>query len=160
MLDKKRTACFTGHRNIPTEHIEKIKRLLDETIEELYQMGVLFFGAGGAYGFDIMAEEAVLKAKEKHHEIKLILVLPCKDQCRYWSEQNKIQYKNLINKADKIVYTTETYCNGCMHKRNIHLVNYSGYCISYMNRFNGGTAFTVEYAKLKGLKVINLFDRI
>ena len=36
MIDRKRTACFTGHRDIPESRAEILKKLLDITIEQLY----------------------------------------------------------------------------------------------------------------------------
>lgn len=156
MIDKKRTACFTGHRNIPNNKIEELEKLLDRVIEYLYSKGVVFYGAGGSYGFDMLAEKAVIRAKERYRDIKLILVLPCRNQDKYWSDELKKEYADLLLKADKIVYTSEAYTNGCMHKRNRHLVDYSGYCISYLTKNKGGTAYTVCYARENNLEIVNL----
>ena len=158
MIARNKTACFSGHRNISKQEIFQIEKRLEKTIEILYKKGVIFFGAGGAYGFDMLAEKAVIKAKRKHQDIKLILVLPCKNQYKYWNKKDIIQYKEILSNADKIVYTAENYYNGCMQKRNKHLVNYSGYCICYLYQNTGGTAFTVNYAKSKKLTVINLYN--
>lgn len=89
MIDKKRTACFTGHRKIPAEDIKSIEKQLDKIIKKLYRKGVIFYGAGGSYGFDMLAEKAVIRARNKHKDIKLILVLPCKDQEKYWTDDTK-----------------------------------------------------------------------
>lgn len=156
MIDRKKTACFTGHREIPFSQRKLLEQLLDSVIEALYKNGVIFFGCGGAYGFDMMAEYAVIRAKQRHSEIKLILVLPCKEQDKYWNEESKIMFRDILTKADKVVYTVESYSSGCMHKRNRHLVDYSGYCIAYKANDSGGTAYTVRYAEQNGLKVINL----
>ena len=45
-----------------------------------------------------------------------------------------------------------------MQKRNRHLVDNSSLCISYLTSDSGGTAYTVNYAKAKGLKIINLAE--
>ena len=156
MIDRKRTACFTGHRKIAAQDIQKIEKQLDKIIEKLYQKGVIFYGAGGSYGFDMLAEMAVIRARNRHKEIKLILVLPCKNQEKYWTEDNKTTFAEIKNQADKIVYTSEIYSKDCMHKRNRHLVNFSGYCIAYLNKNSGGTAYTVNYARQNGLKIVNL----
>lgn len=156
MIDKKRTACFTGHRQIPKQDIKRIEKQLDIIIEKLYQNGVVFFGAGGAYGFDMLAEKAVLRAKESHSEIKLILVLPCRNQDKYWTAENKVIYADILKQADKVVYISESYNNGCMYKRNRHLVDFSGYCVAYLTKNVGGTAYTVDYARRNGLQIINL----
>lgn len=158
MVDRKRTACFTGHRDIPVNDRGKLDKLLDNVIEALFNKGVVFFGCGGAYGFDMMAEYAVLRAKERHNEIKLILVLPCKEQDKYWNDKSKAMYKDILSKANKIVYTSEAYTREFMHKRNRHLVDYSGYCIAYCTKQNGGTVYTMNYAKDSGVKVVNLAD--
>ena len=158
MIDRKRTACFTGHRNIPVNDRVKLDKLLDNVIEALFNKGVVFFGCGGAYGFDMMAEYAVLRAKERHKEIKLILVLPCKEQDKYWNDESKAMYKDILSKADKIVYTSEVFTSDCMHNRNRHLVDYSGYCIAYCTKQSGGTVFTINYARDSGVKVVNLAD--
>ena len=85
MIDRSRTACFTGHREIPENNKKQLDILLDKVIEDLYKKGVVFYGSGGAYGFDMLAESAVLRAKQRHSEIKLILVLPCRDHDKYWT---------------------------------------------------------------------------
>ena len=158
MIVKKQTACFTGHRNIPNDRIEALEKLLDQVIEQLYSKGVVFYGAGGSYGFDLLAEKAVLMARERHSEIKLILVLPCKNQDKYWSAEMKKEYADILSKADKIVYTSDSYTKGCMHKRNRHLVDYSGNCVAYLTENSGGTAYTVDYARENGLRIVNLGD--
>lgn len=156
MIDRKRTACFTGHRKIPAQEIKNIEKQLDKMIKRLYKKGVIFYGVGGSYGFDMLAEKAVIRARNKHKEIRLILVLPCKNQDKYWTQDNKKEFVEIKNMADKIVYTSENYTNGCMHKRNRHLVDFSGYCVAYLNKNSGGTAFTVDYARENGLEIVNL----
>ncbi len=152
MIDRKRTVCFTGHRRIPKNDIKIIEKQLDKIIEMLYQKGMVFYGAGGSYGFDMLAERAVIRARNKHNDIRLILVLPCRDQDKYWTDNNKTAFAEIKSQADKIVYTSENYTNDCMHKRNRHLVNYSGCCVAYLNENSGGTAYTVNYAYRNGLK--------
>lgn len=156
MIDRNRTSCFTGHRKIPASEIKNIEKQLDEIIEKLYQKGVIFYGAGGSYGFDLLAEKAVIRARNRHKEIKLILVLPCKNQEKYWTEDNKTTFAKIKNQADKIVYTSEIYSKDCMYKRNRHLVDFSGYCVAYLSKNSGGTAFTVNYARQNGVEIFNL----
>lgn len=158
MIDKKRTACFTGHRNIPEKDVQRIEELLDRVIEALYRKGVVYFGAGGAYGFDMLAEKAVLRARERHGEIKLILVLPCKEQDKYWTAENRRLFSEIMSRADKVCYTAESYYDGCMLKRDRHLVDFSGYCVAYLAKSSGGTAYTVKYAAQNGLGIINLAE--
>ena len=152
------TCCFTGHRKIPHEQFAHIQKRLKETIQELIQKGVIYYGAGGALGFDTLAARTVLKMKEDYPEIKLILVLPCVAQADRWDASDREVYEDIKQMADKVVYTSQEYTSGCMHKRNRHLVDNSSICICYLTDKTGGTAYTVGYAKSAGVHVINLAD--
>ena len=131
---------------------------MKETLEDLIDNGYCYFGAGGALGFDTIAAQTVLGLKKKHPEIKLILVLPCKNQTRGWEEKDVSVYESIIEQADKVVYTQEHYDRGCMFKRNRHLVDNSSVCVAYLTEEKGGTAYTVNYANQKGVKVINIAE--
>ena len=83
MTDKRAvTCCFTGHRKLPTGQYQMIADRLEQTIIRLIEKGVLYFGAGGALGFDTLAALTVLRLRKQYPQIKLILVLPCRDQTR------------------------------------------------------------------------------
>ena len=155
---KEKTVCFTGHRTIPMLKKWKIEKKLKETLEALIDNGYCYFGAGGALGFDTIAAQTVLGLKKKHPEIKLILVLPCKNQTRGWEEKDVSVYESIIEQSDKVVYTQEHYDRGCMFKRNRHLVDNSSVCVAYLTEEKGGTAYTVNYANQKGVKVINIAE--
>lgn len=155
---REKTACFTGHRELSLFQIPFIKRKLKKALEELIENGYLYFGAGGALGFDTLAAQAVLELRKKYSQIKLILVLPCKTQADRWPEADKEEYESIKNQADKVVYTSEEYTRDCMFKRNRHLVDYSSICICYLNKDSGGTAYTVNYARSRGLEIINIAD--
>lgn len=150
------TCCFSGHRELPVRELNYIKAELEKTITNLIDRGIRYFGAGGAWGFDTLAAKAVLKLRQQHPHIRLILVLPCHDQTKKWSAREVIEYERIMAQADKVVYTAEHYYDGCMHKRNRHLVDNSSVCICYLTKDGGGTDYTVSYARLQGLEVINL----
>lgn len=156
---KDRTVCFTGHRKIPPERLHTITRRLREAIFDLINDGYLYFSAGGALGFDTLAAQVVLDLKAEYPQIKLILMLPCLSQSNGWNEQDRAIYENIKSRADKVVYTSRECTRGCMHKRNRHLVDNSSACICYLTEATGGTAYTVEYAKRKALRVINLAEQ-
>ncbi len=154
---REKTCCFTGHRNIPPEEVEGIRQKLEATILELYSQGVIYYGAGGALGFDTLAAEAVLHLRDNGcPNLRLILVLPCPDQTRGWKAENIARYEEIKGRADKIVYTSQAYTPGCMHKRNRHLVDNSSVCVCYLTQNRGGTAYTAGYAEEHRLHVINI----
>ncbi|MDE7262208.1 MAG: DUF1273 domain-containing protein [Oscillospiraceae bacterium] len=151
-----KTCCFTGHRRLPENRRDDIAKRLEDTIVSLIQSGYLYFGAGGALGFDTVCAQTVLRLRQRYPKIKLILVLPCVSQTDKWRPEDAAVYQEIMRQADKVVYTSQEYTRDCMFKRNRHLVDNSSVCICYLEKASGGTAYTVEYAKKRGLRIINL----
>ena len=151
---REKTACFTGHRKIPPESISELSQRLKNTLLRLIEEGYMYFGAGGALGFDTLAAQCVLSLKNQYTHIKLILVLPCITQTKGWSENDIAIYEEIKSQADKVVYTSREYSRGCMFKRNRHLV------VAYLTQEKGGTAYTVNYAKEHGLTFYNIANMI
>ncbi len=152
--------CFTGHRVIPEGDMRKIFELLPSVLEELYDKGVREFRAGGALGFDTLAALRVIDFRKTHPDVRLNLILPCRDQDQKWSAFDRETYRFTIEKADSVMYASDIYAPGCMHKRNRSLVNGSDICLCYVARSDGGSAYTFLYALERGLEIINLYDKI
>lgn len=158
-MDKQRVCCFTGHRGIVEGEKSILVTRLDDIIKKLIDQGIVFFGSGMAVGFDMLAAQAVLKARKCNPAVKLIAVLPCSNQDERWNADDKKTYRKLLDAADKIVHVTnKPYSDGCMAARNKHLVSHSGVCVAYMRHGRSGTAQTVRMAREHGLKIINLAD--
>ena len=153
---RSKTCCLTGHRELVWYQKWKIYKRTEQAIEEHIQKGYLYFGTGGALGFDTIGAKAVLKLKKQYPAIRLILVLPCYDQEKYWKRRDIAVYQKIKGQADKVVYTSEKYRPGCMHKRNRHLVENSSACICYLIKECGGTFYTVSLARSLGLSVVNV----
>ena len=158
MKENKRqiTVCFTGHRKILNGEYEILALRLCETITNLIERGYRYFGVGGALGFDTLAAKTVLELKRTYPHIKLILVLPCRNQTLYWTPCDKQIYDNICRLADKVTCLRDKYEPGCMHARNRHLVENSSVCVCYLTHYGGGTDYTVSYAENLGLEIINL----
>ena len=60
---KDKTCCFTGHRKLPTEKLNKITDELEKTVIGLIADGYRFFGTGGALGFDTVAAQSTAFAR-------------------------------------------------------------------------------------------------
>lgn len=155
---KSRTCCFTGHRRLPENQKEEIAERVEKAVVSLIHSGYLYFGAGGALGFDTLCAKTILRLRQSYPGIKLILVLPCASQADRWRPEDKAVYWELMEQADKVVYTSQEYTRDCMFKRNRHLVDNSSACICYQTKAIGGTAYTVEYARKRGLQIINLAE--
>lgn len=153
---RSKTVCFTGHRELTADNLPEISKHLEDTLVTLIEQGYRYFGAGGALGFDTLATQVVLRLRERYPQIRLILVLPCLNQTRSWQQADVDIYEELKRRADKVTYTSESYFRGCMQKRNRHLVDNSSVCICYLTKPTGGTAYTVDYARRRGLRIINI----
>ncbi len=160
MICREKTACFTGHRDIKGDR-DLLFLNVYNAVEKLIKSGYIYFGAGGARGFDALASEAVLKLKEKYSNIHLILVLPFINQYekeKGWSREEIYEHKNIKEKASKVVYVQRIYSKGCYYKRNRHLVDFSSVCLCYLYKMYGGTFYTVKYAKKRSLVIINCIN--
>ena len=51
-----------------------------------------------------MAADIVLQLKMEFPHIKLIVVLPCRDQTRGWRGEDLRHYERVLSQADKVVY--------------------------------------------------------
>lgn len=155
---REQTCCFTGHRELPAAEIPLLKRRLERIVGRLAEEGVCYFGAGGALGFDTLAAQTVLRLREQYDRLRLILVLPCRGQEETWSPEDRQVYREILSRADKAVYLADRYEEGCMRRRNRHLVDHSGVCVYYLTRDTGGTAYTVRYARERGLRMVPVAD--
>lgn len=151
------TVCFTGHRKIDPHNVSETVSLLYEKIGELAERGEVCFRAGGAIGFDTIAALCVIAAKESYPDIRLHLILPCKDQTRGWRDADIEKYNYILSQADDVRYVCENYTPYCMKKRNRELVDGADLCIAYCNKNSGGSAYTVSYANEQGVRVENIY---
>lgn len=151
------TFCaFSGHRDIPESAAEPLRRLLREKIASLVSEGVCGFLCGGAMGFDTMAAELVLEARNRFPGVTLTLALPCPEQADRWPYRAKQHYEAIRDAADEVVYVSAHYTRYCMMQRNRYLVDHASLLLCYLTGTTGGTAGTVKYALQKRVPVENL----
>jgi len=145
--------CFTGHRKVynSPEVIARLRR----TVRQLAESGITTFRAGGAVGFDMLAALCVLEVREQLG-LRLELYLPCRNQADRWSPRDKEFYYHILESADRVEYVSEAYTYSCMYDRNRRMVDGSDVCVAYLKHSTGGTAYTVNYANQKNVKVINI----
>lgn len=161
LIDKKKTLCLTGHRpkGLPWGYNENDERCLKlkETCKQIFTnailYGVEFFLTGMAEGFDMIGAEILLELKEVYSNIKIIAVLPCKNQDIKWKANQQERYKNILNKCDDIITISDSYTTTCMNDRNKFMVDNSSFCIACFNGKPSGTRNTILYAKDKSVKV-------
>lgn len=154
-----KTVFFTGHRTIENDK-ETIKKLMD-TLKRLISEGAGDFYAGGALGWDILCEEAVIALRENFApHIKLHLILPCppEEQIAHWSAFDKEVYRKIFETVDSVEVLSEHYTKNCIKNRNAYLAEIGDVCVCYFdkNRRCSGTAQTVRMAEKLGKEILNV----
>lgn len=155
-----KTVCFTGHRQISPAHMMALPALLKAEIAKQAEAGAVHFRAGGAIGFDMLAALCVIEQRKQYPQIRLDLVLPCRDQDAAWGEYDRGAYRFVLSEADSVTYLYDRYREGCMLERDRRLVDGSDVCIAFLTKSKGGTAYTAAYALKQGLEFVNLYDEL
>ena len=155
-MEQEKSLFFTGHREVYRTEGSDAFGLLCATVRSFAEKGYIYFITGGAMGFDTMAAECVLKLKDEFPHIKLILMLPCREQTAKWGVWDTKKYDGILSKADDVIYVSENYTKECMFQRNRAMADASSACIAYCSKSSGGTAYTISYALKKGIPVTNL----
>lgn len=154
---RRKTCCFTGHRDVPKEDAQAIIKNAERKIRELVSDGYLYFGVGGAIGFDTIIAQCLFRLRATEFPfIKVILVYPFDGFTSRWNEAQQRTYNDLLPLYDKVVCEASVPSKGAYLARDRHLVDWSSCCVCYLTKNNGGTAYTVKYAKEHGLSVHNV----
>lgn len=154
-----RCCSFTGHRIIDPARYKALENLLDRAIEYSYDEGCRTFLCGGALGFDTMAAKVLISKRMKYSDVRLVMVLPCKNQAEKWSERDRELYEYTLSVADETVYISDEYTPSCMKERNLYLAERCDMLIAYVGRSNSGAAQTVRFAEKLGKAVYNLYGK-
>lgn len=153
--------CFTGHRPGKINRSEnEIKLLLEKEIDNAIANGYVTFISGMAMGTDIWAAEIVLAKRKKNNNLHLICALPHPRFENRRCEADKLQYKEILEKADIVKTISDHYFPSCYQIRNEWMVDRSNLVISVFNGQKGGTKNTIDYARKKGVYICNVWSEI
>lgn len=167
MSEEYNSCCFTGYRpeKFPfdldgsnPEYLEFENRLFEQVLI-LAKEDCRTFYCGMAMGFDIIAAETVLAVKNAFSEpLRLICVLPFKNQSYNFPDDWKIRFNSVLQKCDEKIILSEKYFTGCYQERNTYMVDHSDYVITWFDGQSGGTKNTIRYAKKIGRQIFNTYD--
>jgi len=166
MLNKEKTACFSGHRSerLPkyADDLEMLRVRLYEEIDKAVDYGIDTFIFGACYGFDLICAEMVLLRQKVIKQsdpkrIRLIAALPFEEQATKWNERDRELYFETLPKCDEVITISTKFNMNCYRKRNRFMVDNSSRLISYYDGGRSGTGYTVNYAKERGYEIINLY---
>ena len=148
---KEQLSCaLTGHRELP-ETFDN--RRLFEELKEMIHAGCNTFYCGMAEGFDLLALRLLMELKEEY-PILIEACIPFKGQEKSFSEKNRLLYRDLLKKCDRVIVLYERYQNGCFLARDRYMVDHSDILFAYCTKTTGGSAYTVRYACSMGMQVV------
>ena len=104
-----------------------------------------------------MLWKAILR-KKNLKELRLIAVVPYRNQEERFSFIDKRRYHSILNRVNETIILREGYRQGCLLRRNDYMLAHSNQVIAYFDGENkGGTFYTCRNAQAEGMPVINLF---
>ena len=147
---------FAGHRDVCGVQAEDITEVLEEIIQ--YTESPIECFVGGMGKFDNLCAAAVrlLKRQYREKEISLILVLP------YLQKRinvNSAYYESMFDLVLIPSILEGVHYKHAIVLRNRWMVEQADYVIAMVERKEGGAYATLQYAKQKKKKIINLAER-
>ncbi len=133
---------FCGHRDVFDP--EAVGAWLNETAEELIREGADCFYLGGYGQFDTLAAAVVRKQKERHPQIRSVLVLPYLDRTFDAADYDETIYPPLENVPRRYAIT----------RRNEYMVDRADVIVAYVIHSFGGAYKTLCYAQRKKKRII------
>lgn len=162
-MSNKIACAFTGHRperfsfgyDNEDEKCIRLKLLMANEIAKLIEKGVFLFYTGMAQGVDQYGAEIILDMKRQYPHIHLIAVLPCETQANRWLPAQRERYFNILADCNDVITLRAHYTPHCMLERNRYMVDHAEYLLAvYDGGHEGGTAYTVHYARKKQREII------
>ena len=149
-MNQEKTCCVTGHRDIPTEQMDRIQELLRREILAAIEDGYSHFISGFATGADLIFAEIVAELREVY-PITLEAAIPYPGRMKTPDKS----FQRLIRCCDMVKIHSDTYFKGCYMRRNRYMVDQSQRVIAvYDGRPTGGTAATVRYTGEKDVRIV------
>ena len=146
-MEKNKTCCFFGHREVTHNIIDKLKAIIESLIAE---NGVTEFYVGHQGQFDNMVYSVLKEIKEKHPEIRYTVVLA------YMPDEH---IKELYGEDTLIPDGMESVPKKfAISKRNDWMIQQSGFAVCYVYKVTGGAAKFREKTKKRKLRIIDVLS--
>ena len=92
--------------------------------------------------------------------LHLICAVPFEGFEKRWSLEEQEKYSAILKQADLVKYICEHYSRSCFQLRNIYMYDRCSRVIAMYNSSSGGTRNMIEYARRKGVGLVNIFDNV
>lgn len=146
---------FAGHSLIPSSN--KVKETVKDQIRNnITENDVITCYLGGYGDFDKICAVACRELKEEYTNLRLIYVTPYLSL----SEQEKIKEMQRYGLCDTSIYPPieNVPPRFAILKRNEWMITNADLIIAYVNRSYGGSYKSLQVARRKNKKIINICD--
>jgi len=141
------TCCVTGHREIPADKLDYVKRELEREIKAALEDGYREFLTGFAEGVDMLFARCVNERRGEYPDIFLEAAIPYAGRIKRLDKVGR----ELFAKCDGFKIMCAKYERDCFFQRNRYMVQNASRVIAvYDGRVDGGTLYTMEYARTLG----------
>lgn len=145
---EEKTCCVTGHRDIPTDQVEYVKRELNREIESAIADGYTRFISGFAEGADQYFAQIVAEKRKTNDALRLEAAIPYRNRCLRLLKDDAT--KQLLSACTDISVISEKYAPSVYMARNRYMVKCADRVIAvYDGREKGGTVSTIRFAHVQ-----------
>ena len=146
-MEKNKTCCFFGHREVTHNIIDKLKAIIESLIAE---NGVTEFYVGHQGQFDSMVYSILKELKAKYPQIRYTVVLA------YMPDEHiKDVYGEDTLYPDGLETVPKRFA---ISKRNDWMIRQSGVAVCYVHKITGGAVKFRDKAEKKGLQIIDVLN--
>lgn len=160
---KNRTICFIGQIDIG-ENSSKIKMLLTKNLMKFILNGYKCICVDDRLGFDELSFDTVVKIKKLYVDLSPIKIILYEDTKGTVVKRDKEQYENFCELSKEADFHNSFYGRTrtkSANKKHIPMIERSSICVTYFNaNADEETLRSLEFAKQKGLKIINIYDEM
>lgn len=152
--------CFIGHRFV--SYLEINKKLKEAILNEI-TLGCRYFTMGTHGNFDELALTSCREFKEKYKDIEIEVVITSFNKIKKQLISNDTfgkEYYTPYSDLKTIMYNIEeTHFKRKIIESNKKMIDSCNTLICYVNpnKKNSGAKLILNYAKRKGLKIVNIF---
>lgn len=152
------TVSFFGHREL--DDINNVERRLEIIIDSLMrEKEYVEFLVGRDREFDLFVSSIIRKCKSEHGKWNsaFVLVLP------YMRAECRDNYESFLKYYDEVEICSDSlnaHYKSAIQVRNRNMVDRSNLVICCIQHNSGGAFQTVQYAKKKKCKIINVANEL
>ncbi len=150
----KKTIAFIGHRHV--YYADKVKERLQNVIEQCIGDGCSHFLMGAHGDFDQMALNACRSARKNHPDIQIEVVLTSYHTIEKKHDIDYVPYQDV----QTVMFDIEDlHFKQQIVASNRQMIDQSDILVCYVDtkKNPSGAKIAMNYAKRKGLKIVNVF---